>query len=384
MSPRSVSEEADAMIGYRHLIAVGLLALCACAASPALAQAGAEREGTQLYATEEEARQREAAADLRDRVSQVEGRLEGIEEATIRAAAAGEHAAKASAEAARASQEVITTIGQCTKFITGLIAFIGVVLGALGYRELKGLEVIRDRADTAVKEAEEERKKAEAARQEAEASLAMVEHEVRSLRERAGALVGETEESAQRAQDLLGRINELHTRAAQLDPTKERTADEKDVLDDASRASELLEDLGQELTPDAYIARGNRYYYREEYERALEEYDRAVDLKPEYAQAHFRRGITLTILERYDEAVRAYDEAIRWDGRNAQAHYNRAVVCALLDKPEEALRNLRRAIAIDWRLRGLAQKDGDSYFASLRDDPEFRKLVGLEEEGEKE
>jgi hypothetical protein len=54
-----------------------------------------------------------------------------------------------------------------------------------------------------------------------------------------------------------------------------------------------------------------------------------------------------------------------------------AVRAAGLGKRNEALDDLRRAIELDPKCRDKAKTDED--FANLREDPEFRKLVGLDE-----
>jgi hypothetical protein len=50
-----------------------------------------------------------------------------------------------------------------------------------------------------------------------------------------------------------------------------------------------------------------------------------------------------------------------------------------LGRGDDALADLRKAIELDPKCRDAAKTDEDS--AGLRDDPEFRRLVGLDEEG---
>ncbi|MBE9565164.1 MAG: tetratricopeptide repeat protein [Proteobacteria bacterium] len=396
------------MIRYRHVIAVGLLALCSCAVGPAVAQTPtAETQPARVSESQE-------AAALSDRVSRVEGRLEGMEAASTQAAAA-------SAEASRSAQGVIEQVGTSTKLVTLVIAIVGGLLGFFGYRELKGIQTVREEATTAVRDAERAREKAEdavkkaaACAASAETSLANVEREMEASRQRAGALVGQTEESAKKAENVLEKINDLHRRAAQVDPTKELTDEEKEILEDASKASELLEDLGQELTPEAYVARGIDQAFGGDYERSVVEYNRAIQLRDGYARAHHSRGVSLARLGRYEEALAAYDRALELNPNDAPTHYNRGITLgylgkykegasacdraielepgrasayynracahARLDNKEKALLDLTKAIELDETCRKEARDDKDDDFASLRDDPEFRKLVGPEEE----
>jgi mannose-6-phosphate isomerase-like protein (cupin superfamily) len=54
--------------------------------------------------------------------------------------------------------------------------------------------------------------------------------------------------------------------------------------------------------------------------------------------------------------------------------YNLACVEAILGEAEPALENLKRSIALEERFRDFARTDED--FASIRDRPDFRELVG--------
>jgi tetratricopeptide (TPR) repeat protein len=403
------------MIGYRHLIAVGLIALCCCVSPPALAQAGAEREGTQLYATEEEARQREEAADLRDRVSRVEGRLEGIEEASVRAAAASEKAAGAAAG-------TIATVRWCTSIVSVLIVIVGGALGFFGYKELKAVQEVRDRADKAVKRAEDCAKKADDLLDDVRDNAEEIAQEAKTSTDQVAATVKEASEAVREAREMAQGIATLRdlaeaaaARAVKVDPSKELSAEEEEVLKDATRRAELLEDLGQELTADAYIGRGNYYFDQEDYERALAESDRAIGLQPDYSLAHHNRGASLVKLGQYQEALAALDRAVELAPNDAgehysrgtvlillgrckeakadlnraielrpdygSAHYNRACAHARLGHTGEALRDLRKAIELDAKFSEEARTDEDHDFDNIREDPEFRQLVGLDTEG---
>lgn len=63
---------------------------------------------------------------------------------------------------------------------------------------------------------------------------------------------------------------------------------------------------------DAKIAsmRGNWHYHRMEYDRALELYDWAVILKPDYHEAWFNKGVTLGKLGKYEDEITCYDKII--------------------------------------------------------------------------
>ena len=56
---------------------------------------------------------------------------------------------------------------------------------------------------------------------------------------------------------------------------------------------------------------------------ALASYDKAIALKPDYAEAHNNRGNALMDLKRPEEALASYDGAIALKPDFAEAHSNR-------------------------------------------------------------
>jgi tetratricopeptide (TPR) repeat protein len=91
---------------------------------------------------------------------------------------------------------------------------------------------------------------------------------------------------------------------------------------------------------------------REEYQRAREEYELALELGIEDSQAgaaiRVNLGVALKALGKPEEALEAYDRAIELDPEYATAHYDRGVVLGdQLDRPEDALAAYRRAIELE-------------------------------------
>jgi predicted O-linked N-acetylglucosamine transferase (SPINDLY family) len=82
------------------------------------------------------------------------------------------------------------------------------------------------------------------------------------------------------------------------------------------------------------------------YDEALRCYDRAVQIKPNYAEAHYNRGLTLYELERFDDAVASYDKALELLPDYAAAYNNRGVALRKLERLEEAVLSHERAIVL--------------------------------------
>jgi tetratricopeptide (TPR) repeat protein len=75
----------------------------------------------------------------------------------------------------------------------------------------------------------------------------------------------------------------------------------------------------------------------------------------------------------YERALAVLNEALEEYPGNPGITYNVACMEALLGRKDDALEHLRHAVAGWERARELAPEDDD--FVSLRDDPEFQKLV---------
>jgi Tfp pilus assembly protein PilF len=77
---------------------------------------------------------------------------------------------------------------------------------------------------------------------------------------------------------------------------------------------------------------------------ALASYDRALKVRPDYAEALCNRGVTLHELKRFAEALASYDRAVKVRPHYAEALYNRGNTLKELGRLEEALASYDRAL----------------------------------------
>jgi tetratricopeptide (TPR) repeat protein len=66
------------------------------------------------------------------------------------------------------------------------------------------------------------------------------------------------------------------------------------------------------------------------FEEALACYDKAIELKRDYADAYSNRGIAFSNLKRYVEALQSYDKAIKLNHDLADSHLNKSLILLLL------------------------------------------------------
>lgn len=98
-----------------------------------------------------------------------------------------------------------------------------------------------------------------------------------------------------------------------------------------------------------HLLKGNEFYYKEEYEKSIEYFDKALEIDPKYADAWNNKGAALIRLEKYNEAIECCDKAINIDPNNANAWCNKGIALSCLWPPrfDEAILCYDMAIEID-------------------------------------
>jgi Flp pilus assembly protein TadD len=79
-------------------------------------------------------------------------------------------------------------------------------------------------------------------------------------------------------------------------------------------------------------------------EEAIEHYNKAIRLAPEYDNAYKNRGIAYTKLGRYQLAIEDYNKAIHLKPDNADVYYNRGVAYTKLGQYQMAIEDYSKAI----------------------------------------
>lgn len=111
---------------------------------------------------------------------------------------------------------------------------------------------------------------------------------------------------------------------------------------------------------DKYYADGINSSIRGNYADALAAYDKAVFIRPGYADAWLNRGVVLENLGRFSEAVASYDKVLALRPTDAEAWNNRGIALRKLGRYSDAVASYDKAIAIRpdyseaWLNRGVA------------------------------
>ena len=113
------------------------------------------------------------------------------------------------------------------------------------------------------------------------------------------------------------------------------------AIEDFNMAIELKNDYSQ-----AYYNRGLTYDENGKIEKALENYNKAIKLKPDYAEAYGNRGSIYIKESKFDKAVADYNIAIKLRPDLAEVYYNRSIVYANEGDYDKAIQDCNTAIGL--------------------------------------
>ena len=80
--------------------------------------------------------------------------------------------------------------------------------------------------------------------------------------------------------------------------------------------------------------------------KAIECFEKAIELKPDYAEAYGNMGIVLGIMKRLDEAVKCFEKAIELKPDYADAYSNIGISLTELGRYDEAIKCFEKAIEL--------------------------------------
>jgi arylsulfatase A-like enzyme/Tfp pilus assembly protein PilF len=101
---------------------------------------------------------------------------------------------------------------------------------------------------------------------------------------------------------------------------------------------------------DAWFMLGNEYYRRRQYTRAIEQFKRALELKPDYDLVVINMANAYRALGRDQEAMVGYRRFMALDPKNAQIRYEAAQILIDGGRLDEARQELTQALALEPKL----------------------------------
>lgn len=154
-----------------------------------------------------------------------------------------------------------------------------------------------------------------------------------------------------------------------------KNGDYNNALEDLSRAIDIRTDDGE-----VYFLRGMVYLYKKENKMASDDLDKAIELKFDSAELYFNRGNLYQQQNENSDAIENYNIALSKKEDYGEAYYRRGQGRYHLDQVEEALEDFAEAISLRpdyfdaYMQRGLLLKELQDYPSALHD---FNKAIEL-------
>ena len=115
-----------------------------------------------------------------------------------------------------------------------------------------------------------------------------------------------------------------------------------------------------------YYNRGWEHDELGEYERAIKDYDKAIELNPKKSNYYYNRALAYSKQNDYDKAIRDLNQSIRLDPKFAAAYNNRGVAYERKGDYKRAIEDYDEAIRID-----------PKYERAIKNRDEAKKHLGI-------
>ena len=99
---------------------------------------------------------------------------------------------------------------------------------------------------------------------------------------------------------------------------------------------------------EAYVLRGDWYSDSENYEQAFSEYNRAIEIDPQYADAYNARGGVYYGEGEFDKAIADFDKAITINPNDGDAYLTRGIYLMKMGENQRAISDLERAMELGY------------------------------------
>ena len=124
--------------------------------------------------------------------------------------------------------------------------------------------------------------------------------------------------------------------------------DEKSLFQDIYGFS-MVNDVNHPIykkTAEEYFLEGNQDLYKSKFDKAIEAYEKAIEIKPDKDEAYYAIGVVYTNLSKFEKAIEAYEKAIKIKPDKYEAYYSIGVAYASSNKFKEAIKAYKKAIEI--------------------------------------
>lgn len=79
------------------------------------------------------------------------------------------------------------------------------------------------------------------------------------------------------------------------------------------------------------LSQGNRYFFKGQYRKALDYYQKAIDINPLYIYAYHNRAVVFMTEYKYDEAINEFNNILNIDKNNPAAYFDLGIIYGYLE-----------------------------------------------------
>ncbi len=140
------------------------------------------------------------------------------------------------------------------------------------------------------------------------------------------------------------------------------------------KAYQIFDDeLQARPSAEAYMNRGISSYRQKRYEKAIDDFNKALALEPDFAEVYNNRAIAYQFMEKYDKALADVDQALQLNPEYAGAYITKGLVYRKQAQIDLALQAYNRAIEIDpqepeaYNNRGIIHHSNQRYSQAVED-----------------
>ena len=142
------------------------------------------------------------------------------------------------------------------------------------------------------------------------------------------------------------------------------------LLSCASTQQEKTESRDAEF----YNNRGMAYDKEGQYDQAILDYNKALNINPRYAEAYNNRGVIYRKKGQLDRAISDYNKALKINPRDAEAYNNRGVVYLWKGEFDRAISDYNKALEINPRFAESYYGRGVCYYSQKQYDKSWEDV----------
>ena len=101
---------------------------------------------------------------------------------------------------------------------------------------------------------------------------------------------------------------------------------------------------------EGYNNRGFAYYQTGQYEKAISDFTKAIEIDPQFAQAYNNRGWVYVKKCQYDQALSDFNKSTEIDPGFVEAYFCRAIVYFIAEEYDKSFLNVMKAQQLGYQI----------------------------------